>query len=328
MSLRRVCVFGAGAIGGNLAANIATSGAEVSVVARGANLAAIRKNGLRVETTKGTLTAQVKASDNPADLGVQDLVLVTTKTPALPDVAAGIGPLLGPDTPVVFVINGIPWWYCDGLVGPYAGIRLDQLDPGQVLHQKIGTARTLGGVVYAACSVPEPGVVRVTSKHNKLIIGEIDHRITPRAEEIGALLKASGIEDVVSSDIRSAVWSKLMINLGNAPAAVLAGSDIRTITNQPAIEKAVRTIFAEAMAIAQKLGNSASLDVEGYIANARNLSHKPSILQDFELGRRMEVATLFEAPLALARLAGVETPVLDLIIALVVLRAKSAGLHG
>ena len=328
MSLNRVCVFGAGAIGGNLAAKIASSGADVSVVARGTNLAAIRQNGLRVETPSETVTACVKASDSPAELGVQDLVLVTTKTPALPDVASAIAPLLGPTTPVVFVVNGIPWWYCDGLRGPYAGITLDQLDADGVLHTKIGTARTLGGVVYAACSVPEPGVVRVTSAHNRLVIGEIDNSITPRAQEIAALLKASGIEDRVSDDIRRDVWTKLLINLGSAPVSVLTGGDIRTNIAAPAIEQAVRATYQEVAAIAQKLGSTVTLDVEAQIATARNLPHKPSILQDLELGRRMEVATLFEAPLALARLAGVPTPTLDLIIAMVVLRAKTAGLYG
>ncbi len=328
MNLRRVCVYGAGAIGGNLAAMIASSGAEVSVVVRGANLAAIRKNGLRVETAQGTVTAKVAASDDPAELGVQDLVIVTTKTPALPDVAHGIAPLLGPETPVVFAINGIPWWYGDGLTGPYVGLSLPQLDQGGVLHDRVGTARTLGGVVYAASSVIEPGVVRVSSKHNRLIVGEIDHRVTPRAEAIVALLKAGGVEGVVSADIRSDVWTKLIINLGNGPASVLSGSAISLLIAQPAIENSIRAVCAEAMQVAEKLGHTSSVDVEAYIANSRNLAHKPSILQDLELGRRMEVATLYEATLTLARLAGVETPVLDLLISLVVLRAKSAGLYG
>lgn len=326
--MNRVCIYGAGAIGGNLAARIASSGADVSVIARGANLAAIRANGLVVETPKETITARVKASADPADLGVQDLVLVTTKTPALPDVAAGIAPLLGPETPVVFVINGVPWWYCDGMSGPYAGTKLDMLDPGGVLHEKIGTARTLGGVVYAACSVPAPGVVRITSAHNKVIVGEIDHRITPRAEQIGALLKASGIEETVSADIRADVWTKLLVNLGSAPVAVLTGAPVNVSMAERPIEQATRTIYAEAAEIAEKLGSSVSLNVEAWIAAGKKLPHKPSMLQDLELGRRMEITTMFEATLALARLAGVATPMLDLILALDVIRAKTAGLYG
>ena len=324
----RVCIYGAGAIGGNLAAKIAGSGADVSVVARGANLAAIRANGLVVETPKETLTARVRASADPADLGVQDVVLVTTKTPALPDVALGIAPLLGPDTPVVFIINGVPWWYCDGLSGPHAGTRLDMLDPTGVLHDKVGTARTLGGVVYAACSVPTPGVVRITSPHNRVIVGEIDNRMTPRAEQIAALLKASGIEEKVSTDIRADVWTKLLVNLGSAPVAVLTGAPINVSMAERPIEQATRAIYAEAAEIAQKLGSPVSLDVEAWIAAGKKLRHKPSMLQDLELGRRMEIITMFEATLALARLAGVATPMLDLILALDVIRAKTARLYG
>jgi len=324
----RVCIYGAGAIGGNLAAKIASSGADVSVVARGAHLAAIQANGLVVETLTETLTARVKASADPAALGVQDLVLVTTKTPALPDVAARIAPLLGPDTPVLFVINGIPWWYCDGLGGPYAGTKLDMLDPTGVLHDKIGIARTLGGVVYAACSVPSPGVVRISSPHNRVIIGEIDNRITPRAEQIAALLKASGIEEKVSTNIRADVWTKLLVNLGSAPVSVLTGAPVNVSMAELPIEQATRAIYAEAAEIAKKLGSPVSLDVEAWIAAGKRLTHKPSMLQDLELGRRMEITTLFEATLALARLAGVQTPVLDLVLALCAVRARAAGVYG
>ncbi len=324
----RVCVYGAGSIGGNLAARLAQAGADVSVVVRGENLAAIRANGLTLETASKTITAKVRASANPADLGVQDLVLVTVKTPALASVAAGIAPLLGPDTPVVFVLNGIPWWYGDGLRGPFAGMKLDQLDPDGVLHTTIGTQRSVGGVVYAACSVIRPGVVKLTSPHNKLIIGEIDGQITPRAQAIADLLSKAGLGGALSPDIRTEVWGKLIVNLGSAPVAVLTGAGVSTNIVEPAVERAIRAIYAEASAIACTLGSPVQLNVEHWISNARNSPHKPSILQDLELGRSMEVLTLFDAPLALARIAGVETPTLDLIVALARLRAQAAGLYG
>jgi 2-dehydropantoate 2-reductase len=326
--MNRVCVYGAGSIGGNLAAHLAYAGLDVSVVARGANLAAIQSAGLCLETQTETITARVTASDDPANLGAQDLVLVTVKTPALPSVAAAIQPLLGPDTPVVFVVNGIPWWYADGFRNPPAGMQLDHLDEGGALHREIGIERTIGGVIYAACSVVAPGVIRRTSPHNRLIIGEVDGTLTPRLAAIAALLVQAGIKGEATADIRSAVWAKLLLNLGNAPIAVLTGAGLSANAADPEIAQAMRTICAEALQIADKLGSSLDFDIEGWLTSTRTIAHKPSILQDLELGRPMEVATLFDAPQDLARIAGVDTPVMDLILALARLRAKSAGLYG
>jgi 2-dehydropantoate 2-reductase len=323
----RVCVFGAGAIGGHLAARLARGGAEVSVVARGAHLAAIKADGIRVEAPDITFTEKVRASSDPAELGQQDAVLVTTKTPALASVANTIAPLLGPDTPVAFVINGIPWWYLDGCGGALEGIKIEALDPGGVIHASIGTGRSIGATVYSSCEVIAPGVVHVGHTRNRLVLGERDGAISARCEAIAAPLRAGGFTIEITPDIRSAVWSKLLLNMASGPVGVLTQSAGKENLAEPAIETAMRAMYAEGAAIAEALGCTTQLDVEASITNGRTSSHRSSIVQDLLLGRPMEVATLYDAPLALARLAGVETPVLDMLIALVRVRAREAGLY-
>ena len=322
----KICVFGAGAIGGHLAARLAKGGAEVCVVARGAHLAAIQERGLSVRAPDGAFSAVVRASADPAELGPQDAVLVTTKAPALASVAETIGPLLRPDTPVVFALNGIPWWYFDGHGGALDGTRLEALDPGGAVRRAIGPARTLGCVVYSACTVVEPGVIHVEHARNRLVLGEPDGSVSARARAIAAALEAGGITMEIAADIRSAVWSKLLLNLASGPIAVLTGAAGQVNLTEPAIERAVRAIYAEGEAVARALGCTPVVDVGRSLANSRGNGHKPSILQDLELGRPMEVATIFDATLQLARLVGVPTPTLDFVVALARTRARTAGL--
>ena len=170
----RVCVYGAGAIGGHLAVRLARGGAEVSVLARGPHLAAIQHDGLTVHTSEGQLHARVQASDDPKALGPQDAVLVTVKAPALPAVAAGIGPLLKPDTPVAFVMNGIPWFYFHGIGGALEGRRLPKIDPGDALWRAVGPERAIAGVVYAASAVIAPGVIELENPNSRVVLGEPD----------------------------------------------------------------------------------------------------------------------------------------------------------
>lgn len=323
----KICIFGGGAIGGHLAARLSRGGADVSVIARGANLAAIRSKGIRINAPDVSFHASVTASSDPVELGPQDAVLVTVKAPALGSVAAAIKPLLGPDTPVVFVINGIPWWYFDQHGGALDGTRLEALDPGGAVRAAIGPQRSIGGVVYSACTVTEPGVVHVEHARNRLVLGELDGSISARAQAIAAPLTEGGFRVDITPDIRSAVWSKLLLNLGAGPISVLTQSAGKQNLLEPAIEAAVERVFAEGEAIARALGCDPVSDVAASIANSRKSAHKPSILQDLELGRPMEVATIFDAPLHLARLAGVATPTLDLVVALARTRAKAAGLY-
>lgn len=323
----RVCVYGAGAIGGHLAVRLARGGAQVSVVARGPHLAAIQANGLTVHAADGTHSARPTASADTRTLGQQDAVLVTVKAPSLPSVAAGIGPLLGPETPVAFIMNGIPWRYFHALPGPHEGRSLPSLDPGGVLQQALGPGRTIGGVVYSAAFVASPGVIEVEQPNSRVILGEPDGRITERATQLAAAIAAGGIKAEATPVIRDEIWNKLINNLAGGALAVLAGAAPRAVYAEPACEQAASRVIQEAAAVAHALGANPATDFARRIAGARALDHKPSILQDLELGRPMEIDGLFDAPLQLARLAGVETPTLDLLVALAKVRARGAGLY-
>jgi len=323
----KVCVFGAGAIGGHLAARLAKGGAEVSVVARGAHLEAMRSNGLTVRTRQGDLHSRPRASADPAELGPQDAVVVTVKTPAFPDVAKTIAPLLGPQTPVAFVMNGIPWWYFHAHGGPLDGRHLPRLDPDDALWNAVGPQRAIGGVVNSPSVVVEPGVVHVERAANWLSLGEADGRISPRTQELADCMAAGGIDAVATTDIRTAIWNKLISNLMTAPMAVLSQGSYAQFLCEPACVDAARTIVHEMLALAEALGCSPDRDVEKRLAQALGQPHRASILQDLELGRPMEVESLFAAPLELARMAGVATPTLDLLVALSRARARRAGLY-
>ena len=322
----KVCVFGAGAIGGHLAARLSQGGASVSVVARGANLAALQERGLTVRTPTETITCQPRA-DEPAALGVQDAVLVTVKAPALPSVAAAIAPLLGPHTTVAFVMTGIPWWYFDGMTGPHAGRTLPRIDPSDAIRAAVGPARTLGGVIYSACTVVEPGVIDVTHAKSRLVLGELDGSDSPRAGAIAAAMRSAGMIVDVTPRIRDTLWEKLVMNLSTGPMSVLTQSAPQAYLGASACTDAMRAIVVEGVAVAQALGCTPSLDLARMVTQSQAMTHKPSILQDLELGRPMEVDGLLAAAQDLARMAGVTTPMLDLLTALVSARARAAGLY-
>jgi 2-dehydropantoate 2-reductase len=322
----RVCVFGAGAIGGHIAARLARGGAQVSLVARGAHLDAIRANGLRVEAHDGVHLSRPAASADPGELGPQDAVVVTVKAPALPSVAAGIAPLLGPETAVAFVMNGIPWWFFQGAAGPLAGTRLPEVDPEGAVERAVGIGRTIGGVVYSASEVVAPGVVRSEHGNIRVILGEPDGRVTPRAKALSEVIAAGGMPCPVTPDIRTEVWRKLLGNLSSGPLCVLSRQGVRATYADPALRAAARTLGEEGRAIAAALGCDPGAEAVERVANS-NLLHKPSILQDLELGRPMEVAALFDLPLRLARLTGTPTPMLDLLVGLVRKSAEAAGLY-
>ncbi|MGX9965695.1 ketopantoate reductase family protein [Roseomonas sp. F4] len=322
----KICVYGAGAIGGHLAGRLARGGAEVSIVARGAHLAAIQANGLTVQAHDGTHHSRPKASTDPRELGPQDAVIVTVKAPALPDVASGIAPLLGPDTAVAFVMNGIPWWYFMGQEGPHRDMRLPAVDPGGALESAIGLKRTIGGVVYSASEVIAPGVVHSEHGNIRVILGEPDGRISDRAKAISAALEAGGMPSPVTPDIRFEVWAKLLGNLANGPLCVLSRRGVRDTFADPLLREAGRRSAMEAQAIAAALGVVLP-DQHIERVSKSNMMHKPSILQDLELGRPMEIDGLFAMPLHLARLTGTPTPQLDLLVALAKQTARAAGLY-
>jgi 2-dehydropantoate 2-reductase len=324
----KVCVFGAGAIGSHLALRLVRGGADVSVVARGAQLEAIRANGIVGRRTQGPdLYARVPASDDPAELGPQDTVVVTVKAPALPSVAAAIAPLLREDTSVAFVMNGLPWWYFHRHGGPFEGRKLPSIDRGDALWRAVGPERVIGGVITSPTSIVAPGVVLIERETNDLTLGEPDGSRSHRAQALVSVLAAGGIEARLTDDIRTAVWNKLISNLSSGPLAVLAQAPYRDVFAQPACVEAALRIMREAAAVATALGCKPDDAYEKRLASVRDLPHKPSILQDFELGRPMEIEAIQGVTLELARLVGVPTPTLDLLVALVQIRARQAGLY-
>lgn len=323
----KICVYGAGAVGGVIAGHLARGGATVSVVARGPHLAAMAANGLQVRTEDGGFHADVAANGDPAELGEQDAVIVAVKAPALPAIAARIAPLLGPQTAVVFAMNGIPWWYFHGIGGPHDGRRLPRIDPDGSVWNAIGPQRAIGGVVYMGCTVVEPGVVAITGYRSRLVLGEPDGQVTERVQALARSMAAGGLVCDVTPRIRDVIWSKLANNLGSGPMGVLTQSSSQKNFVDPVLAATVHRIAAEVTAIAAAMGCSIETDPDGQVAGGLRSAHVSSIVQDLILGRPMEIDAVFRTPLELARLGGVETPVLDLLIGLATMRARAAGLY-
>jgi 2-dehydropantoate 2-reductase len=323
----KICVFGAGAIGGHLAVRLARGGAEVSVVARGPQLAAVRKDGLTIVTSERKLNAVLPATADPSALGPQDAVLVTVKAPALPSVAATIAPLLREDTSVAFVMNGLPWFYFHGIGGALEGRRLTKIDPDDALWCTVGPERAIAGVAYAASTVIRPGVIELENPSSRVVLGEIDGRLSHRVEAIAAYINAGGMKAEVSGAIRNEIWNKLLNNLASGSLAVLTQATIRRIYQEEPCVAAARRIMGEAAAIAAAVGARPDPDHDKRLAHGRSLDHKPSILQDLEFGRPMEIDGIFGAALEMAGVAGVPTPTLEMVVALMKVRAREAGLY-
>ena len=297
-------------------------------MARGAHLAAIRFHGLTVETPDSSINVKLAASDNAGDLGPQDAVIVTVKAPALPEVAATIAPLLGRDTPVAFPMNGIPWWYFHAHGGPLDDRRLTRLDPNDALWRTIGPERAIGGIFWPACSVPAPGVVRLlTGAGRGTVFGEPDGSTTPRIEALAAAFRAAGLPVTVAGNIRELIWQKLAFNLSAGPMSVLTQSPVLATHEEASLIECSRRMLAEGEAIAAAMGYRLGIDAERVVATNMKLAHRPSILQDLEAGRPMEIDALYTVPLELARLMGVATPTLDLMVAMIRVRARAAGLY-
>lgn len=325
----RICIFGAGAIGGYFAGFLAEGGAEVSIVARGAHLEAIRAYGLTVETPDSTVNVRIPASDDPAALGVQDAVIVTVKAPSLPAVAAGITPLLGPATPVAFIGNGIPWWYFQAHGGPFDGRRLPLLDPGDALWNAVPPERVIGGVAWPASSVPAPAVVRVLSGATRgTALGTPGGAETAGLTALVGAFRPASLPVTIAPNIREVIWEKLAFNLSAGPMCVLTASPVRATHEETALVAASRRVLAEAQSLIQAMGCHVGIDIERTVEVNMRLGHRPSILQDLAAGRPMEIDALYTVPLEMARMAGVPMPTLELLAALIRVRAREAGLYG
>jgi 2-dehydropantoate 2-reductase len=323
----KICIFGAGAVGCLLAGRAAKGGADVSAVARGANLEGIRSNGIRIETPEYEYRTQIAASDDPAELGVQDVVFVTVKSPSLPTIVDGLKPLLGPKTAVAFVMNGIPWWYFRNWGGELSETRLDKLDPGGRLWETISPERVIGGVIFCSCDLVAPGYVHAETKGPKFYLGELSGETTSRVQALAGLMRGDTLSVDVVPSIRTTIWSKLQMNMSSGLLGCLSNSPPREIYPDSACSDAVRRIVAEVGAIARAVGCETKVNAEEMLASTRNQGHRSSIVQDLEKGRQMEIDPMFGIPLEMARMTGVETPTLDLLVCLVKARARRAGAY-
>jgi len=339
MALRRICVFGAGAVGGHLAARLAAAGHEVSAIARGANLDALRARGvaLREGTAAGarTIRGRLRASDRAAELGPQDAVFVTTKATALAALAEAAAPLCHPETVFVFVQNGVPWWYAQGLAaGRPAPPDLSALDPGGALARAIEPARVMGAVVYSSNNLDAPGeVTNHSAGRNMLVVGETDDRDSPRARALRAVLEAAGMPSPAARDLRASVWDKLLLNFGSS-LCVPIGEPLRALAEDARLRETRDRLFAEGRAIALAHGvrvedapRRPGAPAGGGAQVSGASAHKPSMLQDYEQGRPMEVAAILALPCAFARAAGVPAPALEALAAIVGRLAARRGLY-
>ena len=324
----RICIFGAGAIGGFVAAHLAqVDGLELSVVARGAHLQAIRERGLTVQSPAGVCHARVRATDRAAELGPQDLVFIALKqhqlAAALPDVAT----LLGPDTAVVPPTTGIPYWYFHGLRGAHGGLPIEALDPGCEQWRTLGPERAIGCVYWVATEVTEPGVIHHDGRLLRFPIGEPDGSTSPRLQRLAGAMNAAGLNAPVVPDIRAWIWAKMISSLSWNPLAVLTEATLDRLTARAEVVGIVRRMLREAEAVAEALGVERwPITTEERIAAARNAgAHLMSMLQDWQRGRPLEVDVLTDSLAAMCRLAGVATPTVDEVYALLRLRLTNAS---
>ena len=324
----KICVYGAGAIGGYLAVELAASGQDVCVIARGAHLLAIQENGLKLVIHGREKVARIAAGEDPRAFGVQDLVICALKAHQAYDCAASFAPLLGPETAFLTAMNGIPWWYFYRSGGRFEGHHLGSVDPGGRQWHSIQPERAIGCVVEPACEVSAPGVI-VHHDLNRFIIGEPDGSRSSRVLELGEVLTQAGFDAPVRDNIRWNIWLKLWGNVCFNPISVLTQATLDRIIGEPQLRALCQTMMLETKAVNEALGVQIPADMlERRLAAAGALTgHKMSMLQDLERGRRLEIDALVTAVQELGRLTAVSTPIIDAVLALVQARAKGLGLY-
>jgi 2-dehydropantoate 2-reductase len=321
----RVCIFGAGAIGGFIGGMLANAGHEVSLLARGQHLTALRANGLTVETGGRKLTSLPRVSDRPADLGPQDFVIVAVKGPALPSVVRTIGPLLGPETAVVFALNGIPWWFFNG--GPHTGRTLKSVDPDGSLAAGLDPKRIVGCVVHIGCSVPAPGMIRHASG-DLFIIGEALGGDSERCRALARAFKEAGMTCEISSRIQRDIWMKFLGNMTMGPISVLTGATLVEIAEDPETRKLCADMMEEAIAVGAKFALDPGMGIYERIDLGGKLGRfKTSMLQDYEKQRPMEIDTFLSSLVEMAALVEMPVPRVEAVRALLIQKARLAGLY-
>jgi 2-dehydropantoate 2-reductase len=323
----KICIYGAGAIGGFIGARLARAGEEVSLIARGPHLEAMKARGLKLLSAEGEFTVRPRCTADPAELGPQDYVVLALKAPAVAGIVDRMQPLLGPKTAVVMAVNGMPWWYFHGIEGALRDRRLKTVDPDDRQWRGIGPDRVLGCVVYPAAEVAEPGVVRHQSG-DRFSLGEPDGSKSDRVQSLSRAMIAAGLKAPVKPDIRTEIWVKLWGNVAFNPISALTGGTLKRICDDPSTRALARSIMNEAEAVAGKLGIEMPIDVERRIEGAAGVGeHKTSMLQDLERGRPTEIDAIVGAVAEVGDIVGQDTPYIDAIYALVRQKAALLGVY-
>ena len=326
---QKICIYGVGAIGGWIGARLAQRpGVQLSAVARGDTLRVLQSEGLRLQSGQhDTLHAQVHASDDPAQLGPQDLVVLAVKAPALQAVAARISPLLGPNTVVWTAMHGVPWWFLQGFGGAHANTPLQSVDPDGRIAQAIAQPHLIGGVVHASCSVASPGVIQ---HHfgNGLIVGEPSGAQTPRVQALHALLTQAGFETTLSEQIQKDIWYKLWGNMTVNPVSAITGATTDKIMADTLVVDFISRVMLEARSIGERMGIPIAQQPEDRHAVTRKLgAFKTSMLQDVQAHRAVELDALVSSVRELGQITGVATPFTDALLGLARLHAQGLGLY-
>jgi len=313
----KICIYGAGAIGGYLGAGLAGTDTNLSLVARGPHLQAMQERGLTLLSGDERKTVAVHCTDDPRTLGAQDFLILTLKAHSIPSVLDHLQPLLGPHTAVVTAQNGILWWYFHAFPGPLKNRHLEAADPGGRIWRLLGPERAIGCVVYPSCEIVEPGVIRHI-EGTRFMVGEPDGSKSARVIALGEALTAAGFKAPVRRNIRDDIWFKLLGNATFNPVSVLTRATLEQMGRDPDVRGVIRLMMGEAVAVATALGVSFTMDIEKRIDAAVDVgAHRTSMLQDFEQGRPLELDALVASVTEMGRLVGVPTPTLDQVLALV-----------
>jgi 2-dehydropantoate 2-reductase len=322
----RICIYGAGAIGGYLGAQLSLAGEDVSLIARGPHLEAMRQDGLRLRLGDEERVAHPLCTSDPSEAGTQDYVIVTLKAHSVSGIVDAMQPLLGKNTAVVSAVNGVPWWYFYKLEGPWENRRVESVDPGGTQWERIGPERAIGCVVYPACDVPEPGVIQHISG-NRFTLGEPGGDKTERVTRLSKALINAGFKAPVRR-IRDEIWVKLWGNLCFNPISALTRATLDVVATEPGTRAVARAMMLEAQAIGEKLGVRFGVDVDKRIDGAAAVgAHRTSMLQDLEKGRPMEIDALVTAVQEMGRMVELPTPTIDVVLALVQQRGRVAGCY-
>ncbi len=322
--MTKICVFGAGAIGGYIGARLAHKAeADVSLLARGPHLAAMETNGLTLKQGGETFTVRPRVTSDPKSLGPQDFVIVTLKAHALPLVLDQLQALLGKDTAILFAQNGLPWWYFYKHGGPYDGRRIESVDPGGKIWKRLGPERALGSVVWQAAELESPGII-AHAYGDRMPLAEPSGEKTPRVTLLSKLLVSAGIKSPVRNNLRDEIWLKLWGNLSFNPVSVLTQGTLEQLATDQGTRRVIHDMMQQARAVGVALGVNFSIEAEERINMAKKVgNHRTSMLQDVEAGRPTELDSLLGAVIELAQMVGIVTPTLNLVYDLTKFRSRT-----